>query len=355
MAAGSLAPPSRSTRGASLLPSVKCSTCALLVPLDELGDHVCAPLPPGSPALTATSGSTSSAASSQASLFSKITSMASTDSVNSRTRPLHKPSMSSSTEASSMSGSSRSSRALSSGSTSSRRPMRMPPPSGPIPPTPNSAQRPAGSPSPVPSFSQPHAALAQTLPRRQSPSIPRPPGSPPKEPLPPLPIPSSLTFSTDTRAPSPNRAPSPIPSSAFQVPFPRSPSPAPSFRGPSPTPSSALPSALMPGSASRGLPNNANSLFPRTDSSLPSPSSGRLSPSSPNSQHTSYFSTPPPSTEIGGEAGRAGVGRRAFHAVAHAAMFTGGIPQQHGNPLNQRRPPAPQFLDIGAIYGPGSY
>jgi hypothetical protein len=44
-----LGTPQSNPRISQLLPSVKCSSCGQPVPLDKLGDHVCAPLPSSSP------------------------------------------------------------------------------------------------------------------------------------------------------------------------------------------------------------------------------------------------------------------------------------------------------------------
>lgn len=54
-----------------------------------------------------------------------------------------------------------------------------------------------------------------------------------------------------------------------------------------------------------------------------------------------------PDTKIGGEAGMAGVGRRGFHAVARAAMFT-------AQPTHLVGRPSPGFLDIQRAIGTSS-
>jgi len=56
---------------------------------------------------------------------------------------------------------------------------------------------------------------------------------------------------------------------------------------------------------------------------------------------------PEPDTKIGGEAGMAGVGRRGFHAVARAAIFT-------AQPMDPVRRPSPGFLDIQRAVGTSS-
>lgn len=55
-------------------------------------------------------------------------------------------------------------------------------------------------------------------------------------------------------------------------------------------------------------------------------------------------SIPEPDTKIGGEAGMAGVGRRGFHAVSRAALFTA----QPGHLMGR---PSPGFLDIQRAVG----
>ncbi|KAJ7510012.1 hypothetical protein B0H11DRAFT_1170912 [Mycena galericulata] len=87
--------------------------------------------------------------------------------------------------------------------------------------------------------------------------------------------------------------------------------------------------------------------------------------SSPTTARPSFSSTrdvPPPSairppppaetglnTQIGGEAGMAGVGRRGFAAAARAAMFATSVPAPP--PSQQTRANPPRNLDIGAATG----
>ncbi|KAJ1309590.1 hypothetical protein OPQ81_006363 [Rhizoctonia solani] len=93
-------------------------------------------------------------------------------------------------------------------------------------------------------------------------------------------------------------------------------------RSPSPSPSSRAPSRMMAASPAPSIPASHT---PEPPAVLPPP---------PPPSHA----PPPPDTSTGGEAGMAGVGRRAFAAVAHAALFTGpskfGIPSPGLSPTS---------------------
>ncbi|CAE7171360.1 unnamed protein product [Rhizoctonia solani] len=112
-------------------------------------------------------------------------------------------------------------------------------------------------------------------------------------------------------------------------------------RDASPSPSSRAPSRMM---AASPAPSIGPSKTPEPPAALPSVaplvlrkfsrSSKDLPPQAPPPTHA----PPPPDTSSGGEAGMAGVGRRAFAAAAHAALFTGhakfGLPSPGLSPTS---------------------
>ncbi|CAE6523294.1 unnamed protein product [Rhizoctonia solani] len=113
-------------------------------------------------------------------------------------------------------------------------------------------------------------------------------------------------------------------------------------RSASPTPSSRAPSRMMAASPAPSIPVSGT---PEPPAVLPPvaplvlrkfsrSSNDPLPPQPPPPTHA----PPPPDTSTGGEAGMAGVGRRAFAAVAHAALFTGhskfGLPSPGLSPTS---------------------
>ncbi|CAE6446007.1 unnamed protein product [Rhizoctonia solani] len=99
-------------------------------------------------------------------------------------------------------------------------------------------------------------------------------------------------------------------------------------RSASPTPSSRAPSRMMAASPAPSIPASQT---PETPAVLPpvAPLAPRKfsrssnDPLPPQPPPPAHAPPPPPDTSTGGEAGMAGVGRRAFAAAAHAALFTG--------------------------------
>ncbi|KAG8763100.1 hypothetical protein FRC11_006036 [Ceratobasidium sp. 423] len=160
---------------------------------------------------------------------------------------------------------------------------------------------------------------------------------------------SSADDATQQDSPPPRSGPSPAPTvrsnpvsspvdGGATSPVQRSgPSPTPTVRSnpplpprsASPTPSSRAPSRMV--AASPAVLPPVAPLVPRKFSRS---SNDPLPPQPPPPTHA----PPPPDTSTGGEAGMAGVGRRAFAAVAHAALFTGhskfGLPSPGLSPTS---------------------
>ncbi|KAJ3488533.1 hypothetical protein NLJ89_g11607 [Agrocybe chaxingu] len=163
-------------------------------------------------------------------------------------------------------------------------------------------------------------------------------GPSPTAPLPPPP--------PQARSPPRNRPPPP--GSAFPPP-----NRGPGFNGP-PGPG---PMGLPPRQGMPGIPP-PNAMGPR--GMRPPPGSISMGPGGPPPPNIrlppagSHQSFVPPAergidTKSGGEAGMAGVGRRGFAAAARAAMFVSPSDRPLGpQPQYNRRPNAPQFLDIDA-------
>ncbi|CAE6450871.1 unnamed protein product [Rhizoctonia solani] len=114
---------------------------------------------------------------------------------------------------------------------------------------------------------------------------------------------------------------------------PRSASPSPSSRAPSRM-MAASPAPSIPPSRTPEPPTALPSVAPLVPRKFSRSSKDSLPPQLPPPAHA----PPPPDTSIGGEAGMAGVGRRAFAVVAHAALFTGhakyGLPSPGLSPTS---------------------
>ena len=291
-------PRTQDPRISQILPTVKCSTCSKPVPLDRLGDHICAPLltssnspsdtklpPPPLTVQTSPSPPSPAPSSPMNAFFSRR------PSTNQRDVRVHDGSRL-------RSGTSFTSSVPSRGSTPSPAPSR------------------AGVRSPAPSMSSSHSQ------RAKSPFLP--PSSPTRgqisrpEPIPDfiVPVNSRPGLSTLDARSSTHRRPS-IPSSPLAQP----PSPHNFLRDPRPAP--------MP-------PHHPPIHHPVRSAPSPAPSDYSLQ----------RFASPEVDTKSGGVAGMAGVGRRGFAAVARAAMFA----TSHMPPVHSPTPTAP----ISAPWVPAS-
>ncbi|EUC61702.1 hypothetical protein RSOL_404960 [Rhizoctonia solani AG-3 Rhs1AP] len=113
-------------------------------------------------------------------------------------------------------------------------------------------------------------------------------------------------------------------------------------RSTSPSPSSRAPSRMMAASPAPSIPPSRTPeppvvlppVAPLVLRKFSRSSKESLPPQLPPPTHA----PPPPDTSTGGEAGMAGVGRRAFAAAAHAALFTGhskyGLPSPGLSPTS---------------------
>ncbi|CAE6441772.1 unnamed protein product [Rhizoctonia solani] len=113
-------------------------------------------------------------------------------------------------------------------------------------------------------------------------------------------------------------------------------------RSASPSPSSRAPSRMMAASPAPSIPPSRTPeppvvlppVAPLVLRKFSRSSNESLPPQLPPPTHA----PPPPDTSTGGEAGMAGVGRRAFAAAAHAALFTGhskyGLPSPGLSPTS---------------------
>lgn len=362
----SLFPPSKPTEGriSQLLPTVKCSDCNKPVPIHKLGEHICAP-----PLSPSTGGPSLSNL-----LAQRVQEMVSSSSRPelSKSPPPKTPSPAPSLASRQAEVSARRSRAL---SVTSRR-------------------QNSSSPGPTPSAIPPMKPIPIGPPPTPRVSIPEVPPSPDSVPPHYIPFPTSRPSSSNISVgPSQIRAPSaasnrsvsphsPIDSNpsqlrpsfdsnrprkssiattsslstgrpSYDIPRTRTPSdnsrPNVSYNQPPLIPPSIPPSVYNPNlpptrSDIHRIPTPQNNVRARTSGLVLPP----LNIPPPEMMEQQRFQPiPEPDTKIGGEAGMAGVGRRGFHAVARATMFT-------AQPMHQVRRPSPGFLDIQRAVGTSS-
>ena len=366
----SLLPPSTPAQGriSQLLPTVKCSDCNRLVPIHELGEHICAPLPSPS-----TSGPSLSNL-----LAQRVQQMVSSSSARprlSKTPPPKTPSPAPSLASRKAEVSARRSRALSvtSRKQNSSSPGPTPPAIPPMKPVPTEPL-----PTPRVSIPEPTRGADSLLPhhipfptsRSNTPNIPSQIRAPS--------VASNHSASSQPSIDSSDQAPSnasqPRPSfnstrsrklstatssslsagrSSYDIPRTRTPSdnsrPNASYNPPPPISISIPPFVYDPGPSPTGsdvhrIPSPQDSIRHRTNGLVPPP----LNVPPPMMMEQPRFQQiPEPDTKIGGEAGMAGVGRRGFHAVARAAMFT----VYPTDPVGRL---SPGFLDIQRAVGTSS-
>ena len=363
----SLLPPSNHAQGriSQVLPTVKCSDCLKPVPIHELGEHVCSPLP--SPSTVGPSWSNL--------LAQRVQEMVSSSSVRpepSKTPPPKTPSPTPSRHAE---VSARRSRALSVNSrkknSSSPGPVSVPiPPMKPFPKEPPPMPRGPVPENPrTPDSVPPHHIPFPTS-RSNTPNIPasslrirvpsvasnrsgpsysptetknREPSNTPQL-RPSFDSSRSRKSSTDTTSsPSTGRPPYDIARTATPSDNTRSNTP---YNQPHTIPSSTPPPVYTPnlqhsGSEVHRIPTPQDNPRPRTNGLAPSLQN---MPSLMITEQPRFPQIPEPDTKIGGEAGMAGVGRRGFQAAARAAMFT-------AQPTHLVGRPSPGFLDIQRAIG----
>lgn len=365
----SLLPPPNLAEGriSQVLPTVKCSDCSRPVPIHELGEHICAPLP--SPSTPGPSLSNL--------LAQRVQEMVSSTSVRSKlskTPPPKTPSPAPSLASRQAEVSARRSRAL---SVSSRKknssspgpisisipPMKpvptepLPKPKSPIAETPRTPDSvpPHHIPFPTSRSNTPNISLSPSQIRAPSVASNRSGSSRPSidtrdrglsnasQLRPSFDSNRSRKSSTDTTSPSTGRPP-------YDIPRTRTPSdnsrPNIPYNQPPPIPSSIPPSVYTPNlqppaSEIHRTPSPQSNTRPRTNGLIPSPQNA---PPLMITEQPLFRQVPEPDTKIGGEAGMAGVGRRGFHAAARAAIFT-----THAMHLVGR--PSPGFLDIQKAIG----
>ena len=280
------------------LPIPKCSTCSQFVPLEELGDHICA-LPPPLPKSVATSAAV-------AALLPKRL-QGRTPSPGRMGSP--SPSTSRSASHSSVSGDT----PLSVNIT------RLPQGNN------LRARTPSNTAQPISTTVRETPTAACPSPSRETPTTPRPKLYP-QSPDPPL---RNTPPGQPSQLPAQNRSGTPL-----------------GYRGPprglSTSPSGA-PASRFPG----------NTIPPR-DMSSPSPQNifpGTIGPGAVIPEAQQSFVPAPErgiDTKTGGEAGMAGVGRRGFAAVARAAMFA--LPSDKiSGPRPNRRSSQQKYLNIDAL------
>ncbi|KAF9645127.1 hypothetical protein BDM02DRAFT_696567 [Thelephora ganbajun] len=363
----SLLPPPNPAEGriSQLLPTVKCSDCNRLVPIHELGEHVCV-----SPPSPSTSGPSLSTLLSQ-----RVQEMVSSPSVRSEFSKTPPPKTSSPTPSLASRQAEVSARRSRAFSVSSRK----------------------HSPGPIPTLIPPmKPAPTEPLP---TPRVPIPEASRSADSVPPhrIPFPASRSNTPNIPVnPSQIRAPSvassrsvsshpsidsrdrtlsdasqlrpsfdsnrPRKSSTATISslgagrpsydIPRTKTPSDNSRSNTPydqpppippsTPSSVYnPNLPSPGSNIHSVPTPQNNARPRTNGLVPATQN---MPPPMMMEQPMFQPIPEPDTKIGGEAGMAGVGRRGFQAFARAAMFT-------APPTHLAGRPSPGFLDIQRAVG----
>ncbi|QRW14405.1 paxillin [Ceratobasidium sp. AG-Ba] len=168
--------------------------------------------------------------------------------------------------------------------------------------------------------------------------------------------PSPVPRSGPSPSPTARSGPSPSPtarSGPSPVPFARSsPSPTPSAipTRATPSPAPSIPASRTPEPTAPAAP-----VAPLVPRKLSRSGSGPLPPQPPPPSHA----PPPPDTQIGGEAGMAGVGRRGFAAAAQAALFMAG-PHKYGilnsglSPTSIYGHPGGMFAEPGQVLSPTS-
>ncbi|KAI1794620.1 hypothetical protein LXA43DRAFT_114550 [Ganoderma leucocontextum] len=407
-----VAPPPGSGRISQILPTVKCSTCNAPVPISDLGDHVCAPLPPVPklPAFKPPQSPRSVAALLPPKLQGLV---AAAPTVRSPPRasslaqgPPRQKSPAPPPQATRRARTPSSASSLSVRSADSRSEH-----------VPSPLVRPNGRPSidQVPFPSNPGPSQPRTVPNARVP----PPVSPlPSDPFAanPLAIERSTTpggrahnipppGAATLRSRAPSNASMRQPGLSIPARIPMDPRGAPmsppgarqragtnvSMRPPPEDEpeifySTDMRSRTPANDPSRMRAPSAASMRPSMDQARPSmdqmrPSMDQMRRPSAESQRPPFMGggmppparTPPqplspgtprptePDTKSGGEAGMAGVGRRGFAAAARAAMFTmgpapvrmmgapGAEPMQPNQGMDGRRANAPRYLDIGSV------
>ncbi|EIN07176.1 hypothetical protein PUNSTDRAFT_135859 [Punctularia strigosozonata HHB-11173 SS5] len=304
-----------SQRISQLLPGVKCSQCGTSVPLDQLPDHVCAPVPP----------------------VPKL--------------PLPPPSKGGADPISLLPA-------------RLQGLLRSPSPGTQQQKQQQQQQQRAASPSPsktpTPRSRAPSNASINQPPRIQDPAIRRTPSPLARGPEPPRTASSPYPRDQPSRGPS-EAAPRPPPSpyardQPSRGPVDRSGTPSNSsyvVRDPPPRSGSTTPAAAYQPHANRTqAPYQTTNPAPSVQngrppaSPLPPPMINYRPPPSPQTQ-------PPDEYRSGGEAGMAGVGRRAFQAAARAAMWAQGQAQPPEAPTQQQQYSYPDQSQARA--GPSGY
>ncbi|KAI0372934.1 hypothetical protein BV20DRAFT_938788 [Pilatotrama ljubarskyi] len=390
-----------SERISQILPSVKCSNCNQPVRIADLGEHICAAIPPVPtiPALKTPSSPRSVAALLPTRLQNLVSSPPG------QTPP----------------------RNTSLVQAPSRQKSPAPPPTGRVrAPSSASSFSTRGGDSRSERLGDPFARDARSPPYGDRVPFPSPPGpsQPPRAPSPRIPPPAprtpdhlaSRTSSTMDRSPTPGRSniaapgttalrprtpssaslrPSGVFTNGVRHPVQSNPAPYTSTR-PDPRMGPGATGAMSPlsvrqrsGTNSSGRPSfdqgpeviystDARARTPANDPNrMRAPSSASMRPSF-DQQRPPFMGGPPPppmtptppvgtpriepNTQSGGEAGMAGVGRRGFAAAARAAMFTTNLglappmlqdpnvrgPMTPGLGMDGRRANAPRFLDIAS-------
>ncbi|KAJ8454657.1 hypothetical protein ONZ51_g12902 [Trametes cubensis] len=409
-----------SERISQILPTVKCSNCNQPVRIADLGDHVCAPVPPvpTMPALKTPSSPRSMAAL----LPTRLQNLVSSPQAQSPPRtsslaqapprqksPAPPPPQPQPTgrarapsTASSLSIRSNNSKPERVPSPLARRDTRSPPNGGQVPfPSPPGPSEPPRVPSPrIPPATSRTPDLPAALASRTSPGMDRAPTPAGRSNI-------AAPGTTALRPRTPSVAsvrPGGLHANGIRQPAQSNPAPYPSTR-PDPRMGPGAAGAMSPPSVRQRSGTNASvrpsfdngpEIIYSTDARARTPANDPIRMRAPSAasmrpsldqQRPPYMGgappparTPPPhvgtphpepNTQIGGEAGMAGVGRRGFAAAARAAMFTTNLglpppmpqdpnmmpPMTPGQGMDGRRANAPRFLDIAsaAKYGKLQY